>query len=72
MIEKIKKILVLLSLSLTIIYGIVDIAYGVYFGVLTNVLINAFWNSHLFKNINKIKKKTDQELILESIGPPRL
>lgn len=72
MIEKIKKILVLLSLSLTIIYGIVDIAYGVYFGVLTNVLINAFWNSSLLKNKNKIKKKTDQELILESIGPPRL
>jgi hypothetical protein len=24
------------------------VTYGVYFGVLTNVLINAFWNSKLF------------------------
>ncbi len=24
---------------------LIDISYGIYFGVLTNVLINTFWNS---------------------------
>ncbi len=69
--EKIKKIAVLLSLLLTIVYGVIDIAYGVYFGVLTNVLINAFWNSKLFPEKKFYSEKKKRQLIVENIRAPR-
>ena len=36
--------------------------------MLTNLLINAFWNSKLFPKI----EKPNEQLIVESIGRPRL
>ena len=46
--EDIKRKIIFTLICLTIITGVVNVTYGVYFGVLTNVLINAFWNSKLF------------------------
>lgn len=46
--EYIKRKIIFTLICLTIITGVVNVTYGVYFGVLTNVLINAFWNSKLF------------------------
>jgi hypothetical protein len=69
--EKIKKIVVILSLCLTIAYGVIDVTYGVYFGVLTNVLINAFWNSKLFPEKKFFNKKNNTQLIVENIRRPR-
>jgi len=66
MTEKIKKIIVLVSVTSAILVAPFNVAYGVYFGVMSNVLINAFWNSKLFPE-NKIKQK----LILESIHRPK-
>ena len=53
-----------------IIAGIINVTYGIFFGVLTNVLINAFWNSKLFPE-KKIKEKSERELIVEAIQPPK-
>lgn len=46
--EDIKRKIIFTLICLTIITGVINVTYGVYFGVLTNVLINAFWNSKLF------------------------
>ena len=64
--EKIKRNIIFTLIGSTILIGAIDVAYGVYFGVLTNVLINAFWNSKLFPE----KKKTDRELIVENVSRP--
>ena len=68
--EKIKRRIILFLIPTIIIAGIINVAYGVYFGVLTNVLINAFWNSKLFPE-KKLKEKSKRELIVESISPPK-
>jgi MFS superfamily sulfate permease-like transporter len=59
--ENVKRKIILVLIFTTIVSGFIDIAYGVYFGVLTNVLINSFWNSKLFSE----KRKTKRELIVE-------
>ena len=66
--ENIKRKIILVLIFTTIVSGFIDIAYGVYFGVLTNVLINAFWNSKLFPE----KKNKESELIVESVTRPNL
>tara|TARA_E500000318_G_scaffold86880_1_gene83668 strand:- start:650 stop:856 length:207 start_codon:yes stop_codon:yes gene_type:complete len=66
--ENIKRKIILVLIFTIIVSGFIDIAYGVYFGVLTNVLINAFWNSKLFPE----KKNKERELIVESITRPNL
>lgn len=66
--EKIKRNIIFTLIGSTILIGAIDVAYGVYFGVLTNVLINAFWNSKLFPE----KKNKERELIVESITRPNL
>lgn len=63
--EKLKRRIILLLIPSIVVVGIVDVAYGVYFGVLTNVLINAFWNSKLFPQ----KETPVKELIIESVAP---
>lgn len=64
--ETIKRKIIFTLILLTIASGPVNLTLGLYFGVLTNVLINAFWNSKLFPK----KAKTDQELITEIASPP--
>ena len=66
--ENIKRKIILVLIFTTIVSGFIDIAYGVYFGVLTNVLINAFWNSKLFPD----KKNKERELIVENVTRPNL
>ena len=66
--ENIKRKIIFGLIITTIAVAPFNIAFGLYFGVLTNLLINAFWNSKLFPP----KQKTDKELITESVGPPRL
>lgn len=66
--ENIKRKIIFALLLVTIAAAPLNIAWGVYFGVLTNLLINAFWNSKLFPQ----NKKTDRQLITESVLPPRL
>ena len=68
--EKIKKRIILILISTIIIAGIVNVAYGVYFGVLTNVVINAFWNSKLFPEKKK-EENSERELIVENVEPPK-
>ena len=68
--EKIKRKVILLLIPTIIIAGIINVTYGIFFGVLTNVLINAFWNSKLFPE-KKLKEKSERELIVESISPPK-
>jgi len=68
--EKIKRKIILLLIPTIIVVGIVNVSYGVYFGVLTNVLINAFWNSKLFPEIKK-QEKSKRELIVEKIHRPK-
>ena len=68
--ETLKRRIILFLIPSIVVVGIVDVAYGVYFGVLTNVLINAFWNSKLFPEKKK-KEKTERELIVEAIQPPK-
>ena len=67
--ETLKRKIILFLITTIIVAGIINVAYGVYFGVLTNVLINAFWNSKLFPE-KKIKQKPERKLIIESIKPP--
>ena len=68
--EKIKRRIILLLIPSIIIAGIINVTYGIFFGVLTNVLINAFWNSKLFPP-NKKEVKSERELIVESISSPK-
>jgi|TARA_R110000737_G_scaffold208240_1_gene226060 hypothetical protein len=68
--EKIKRRIILFLIPTIIIAGIINVTYGVYFGVLTNVLINAFWNSKLFPVIKK-QEKSKRELIVEDIHRPK-
>jgi len=68
--EKIKRRIILFLIPTIIIAGIINVTYGVYFGVLTNVLINAFWNSKLFPEIKK-QGNSKRELIVEKIHRPK-
>jgi MFS superfamily sulfate permease-like transporter len=68
--EKIKRRIILLLIPSIVVVGTINVTYGIYFGVLTNVLINAFWNSKLFPEKKK-KEKTDRELIVECVSPPK-
>jgi MFS superfamily sulfate permease-like transporter len=65
--EKIKRRIILLLIPSIVVVGTINVTYGIYFGVLTNVLINAFWNSKLFPK----KEKTNRELIVECVSPPK-
>jgi hypothetical protein len=67
--EKIKRRIILLLIPSILVVGLIDVSYGIFIGVLTNVLINAFWNSKLFPS--KKEQKTKRELIVESISPPK-
>ncbi len=53
--NQIKKKIVTVLLLLTIVAPLINISYGIYFGVLTNVLINTFWNSGFTEKVNKKK-----------------
>ena len=64
---KIRRIIILLIPAI-IVAGIINVTYGIFFGVLTNVLINAFWNSKLFPPKKK-EVKSERELIVESLSP---
>ncbi len=66
--ESFKRKIILFLILTTIVVGALDVSYGVFFGVLTNLLINAFWNSKLFPKI----ERSNEQLIVESIGKPRL
>ena len=68
--EKIKRKVILLLIPTIIIAGIINVTYGIFFGVLTNVLINAFWNSKLFPD-KKIEETSERELIVENVKPPK-
>ena len=65
--ENIKRKIIFGLVITTILAAPLNIAWGVYFGVLTNVCINAFWNSKLFP----VKKKADEQLLTEAVYPPR-
>jgi hypothetical protein len=54
--HKFKKLIVLSTLSLTLATAFYSVPMGIYFGVLTNVLINVFWTSNLFERSPKSKK----------------
>lgn len=64
--EKIKRKIIFLLIAIAIISAPLDIEWGLYFGVMANLMINAFWNSKLFPE----KKKTNKELITESVPYP--
>tara|TARA_B100001093_G_scaffold214690_1_gene205985 strand:+ start:314 stop:520 length:207 start_codon:yes stop_codon:yes gene_type:complete len=66
--ESFKRKIILFLILTTIVVGALDVSYGVFFGVLTNLLINAFWNSKLFPTI----QKSNEQLIVESVQRPRL
>ena len=66
--EKIKRRIIILLIPAIIVAGIINVTYGIFFGVLTNVLINAFWNSKLFPPKKK-EVKSERELIVESLSP---
>ncbi len=66
--ENLKRKIIFALIITTIAVAPFNVAYGVYFGVLSNVLINAFWNSMLFPS----KVNSSRELITEAVGPPRL
>ena len=68
--ENIKRKIIFGLVIVTILAAPLNIAWGVYFGVLTNVCINAFWNSKLFPSKKK-EIKSERELIVESISPPK-
>tara|TARA_A100000172_G_scaffold80675_2_gene70918 strand:+ start:652 stop:867 length:216 start_codon:yes stop_codon:yes gene_type:complete len=69
--EKIKRKIILLLIPTIVVAGIINVTYGIFFGVLTNVLINAFWNSKLFPPKKK-EVKSERELIVECVSPPNL
>lgn len=58
MADKIKKIIVFIFLILTFVSFPIDISLGIYFGVLTNVLVNVFWTANLFCFDKQAFKKT--------------
>lgn len=64
--ENLKRKIIFALVITTIAAAPINIAWGVYFGVLTNVCINAFWNSKLFP----VKEKRNEQLITESVRPP--
>jgi MFS superfamily sulfate permease-like transporter len=66
--ENLKRKIIFALIITTIAVAPFNVAYGVYFGVLSNVLINAFWNSMLFPS----KVNSNRELITEAVSPPRL
>ena len=66
--EKIKRKIIFLLIAAAIISAPLNVTWGLYFGVMANLMINAFWNSKLFPG----KKKPVRELITESIAPPTL
>jgi hypothetical protein len=66
--ESFKRKIILFLILTTIVVGALNVSYGVFFGVLTNLLINAFWNSKLFPTI----QKSNEQLIVESVQRPRL
>ncbi len=66
--ESFKRKIILFLILTTIVVGALDVSYGVFFGVLTNLLINAFWNSKLVPKI----EKSNEQLIVESVQRPRL
>jgi len=66
--EKIKRKIIFLLIASAIISAPLDVAWGLYFGVMANLMINAFWNSKLFPE----KKKPVRELITDSVAPPTL
>tara|TARA_R100000951_G_C2599319_1_gene167674 strand:+ start:240 stop:446 length:207 start_codon:yes stop_codon:yes gene_type:complete len=66
--ESFKRKIILFLILTTIVVGALDVSYGVFFGVLTNLLINAFWNSKLFPKI----EKPNEQLIVENVQRPRL
>ena len=68
--EKLKRRIILFLIPSILVAGFIDVSYGIFVGVLTNVLINAFWNSKLFPS-KKREVKTERELIVESISPPK-
>ena len=68
--ERIKRKIIFALVIVTIAAAPLNVAYGVYFGVLTNLLINAFWNSKLLPPVKKEQSK--EQLITEAVGPPRL
>jgi len=68
--ESFKRKIILFLILTTIVVGALNVSYGVFFGVLTNLLINAFWNSKLFPE-NKKKETSERQLIVESIHPPK-
>lgn len=68
--ETLKRRIILFLIPSIVVVGIIDVAYGVYFGVLTNVLINAFWNSKLFPEKKK-EETSERELIVENVQPPK-
>ena len=65
--EKLKRRIILFLIPSILVAGFIDVSYGIFVGVLTNVLINAFWNSKLFPK----KEKTNRELIVECVSPPK-
>jgi len=66
--EKIKRKIIFLLIAIAIISAPLDVTWGLYFVVMTNLMINAFLNSKLFPE----KKKPVRELITESVAPPTL
>ncbi len=68
--EKLKRRIILFLIPSIVVAGLIDVSYGIFVGVLTNVLINAFWNSKLFPPKKK-EVKSERELIVESISPPK-
>jgi MFS superfamily sulfate permease-like transporter len=66
--ENLKRKIILFLILTTVVVGALDVSYGVFFGVLTNLLINAFWNSKLFPKI----EKSNEQLIVESVQRPKL
>ena len=69
--EKIKRRIILFLIPSILVVGFIDVSYGIFIGVLTNVLINAFWNSKLFPPKKK-EVKSERELIVECVSPPNL
>ena len=50
-----KENIIKLLLVITILTPFVNLSLGIYFGVLTNVLINVFWKSNIETKINNKK-----------------
>jgi|TARA_R110002012_G_scaffold313751_1_gene525808 hypothetical protein len=68
MTNNIKRYIVFSLIIATVLVAPLSVAWGVYFGVLTNLTINAFWNSKLFP----AKQQSKSQLLTENVLPPRL